>query len=328
MMKHTEPSSSSLKHDHAHAHRHAAERGTQAVVILTAVMMVVEIAGGYFFNSMALLADGWHMSSHVLAIGLNALAYIAARRLAHDPRYTFGTWKIEILAAFASAIILLAVAIHMAWESSLRLWHQSPIDYESSMLIAAVGLTVNLASAWLLHRAGHAEHDAHHATQTCPTSTSPCAADHHKQHTDLNLRAAYLHVLSDALTSVLAIVALALGMSLGWAWSDAVVGILGGILVAIWAIGLIRDTGPVLLDREMDHPIVARVRGRLSEAPEWGPATRVTDLRLWRTGRTRWACLIRLTTNAPQLDADTVRSYLSEHHELTHLTVEVHREIN
>jgi cation diffusion facilitator family transporter len=216
---------------------------------ITAAMMVVEIMAGWWFNSMALLADGWHMSSHAFAIGLSAFAYAAARRYSSDPRFAFGTWKIEILAGFASAIFLLGVAGMMVYSSLERLFSPQVIHYREAIFVAVVGLLVNILCAVIL---GHAHDDHHHEHEA--------HGEHHHHHHDLNLKSAYVHVIADAATSVLAIVALAGGLIYGWSWLDPVMGIVGAILVAVWAKGLLMDTGKVLLDREMDHPVVDEIR--------------------------------------------------------------------
>ena len=294
----------------------SAERGTRAVMWITAVMMVVEIVAGWWFNSMALLADGWHMSSHAFAIGLSAYAYGAARRYAQDPRFAFGTWKIEILGGFASAIFLLGVAAMMVFSSVERLFSPQTIHYREAIFIAVVGLLVNIVCAIILgksqhghHHHEHAGHDHHHH-------------DHH--HHDLNLKSAYLHVIADAATSLLAIVALAGGMFYGWSWLDPLMGIVGATLVAIWAKGLLIDTGKVLLDREMDHPVVDEIReviGSFEKADE----TRIVDLHVWRVGANAYACAIGLVTRNTTLTPDQVRKQLSQHEEIVHTTIEIHR---
>ena len=235
----------------------AAERGTRAVMWITAAMMVVEITAGWWFNSMALLADGLHMSSHAFAIGLSAFAYAAARRYSSDPRFAFGTWKIEILAGFASAIFLLGVAAVMVFGSVERIFSPQPIHYKEAILVAIVGLIVNIVCAMILG-AAH-DHHHHHAEENAHDQGHH-DHDHHHHHHDLNLKSAYVHVIADAATSVLAIVALAGGLMYGWSWLDPVMGIVGAILVAIWAKNLLRETGKVLLDREMDHPVVDEIR--------------------------------------------------------------------
>jgi cation diffusion facilitator family transporter len=307
-------------HDHARwRHEHvfdpgnaAGERGTRLVLWITAVAMVVEIAAGWLFNSMALLADGFHMSSHALAIGLSSLAYVAARRLARDPRFAFGTWKIEILAGFASAVLLLGVAALMVVGSVERLIDPAPIRYREALLVAVLGLGVNLLSARILGAAHHAGHD--HGQDHAHDHAAP----------DLNLRSAYVHVLTDAATSVAAIVALAGGWWLGWAWLDPAMGIAGAIVVAVWARGLIVDTGKVLLDREMDHPVVDEIRDVIATQ---GAAsdTLVTDLHVWRVGRATYACALTLVTHDDRLTPAMVRAWLAVHDEIVHSTIEIHR---
>jgi len=297
----------------------AAERGARRVLWLTLVTMVVEIGCGLWFNSMALLADGWHMSSHALAIGLTAVAYAAARRFAGDGRFAFGTWKIEVLAGFASAIVLLGVAALMVFGSVERILSPQAIHYKEAMAVAALGLAVNLLSAWLLGQAGHGHghdhgHDHGHGHHH--------HADH--AHEDLNLRSAYVHVLTDALTSVLAIAALAGGWWLGWSWLDPVMGIVGAALVAVWAKGLLVQTGKVLLDREMDDPVVDEIREVL-EPPGDNAHTRIADLHVWRVGRAAYACAVTLVTHDDALTADEVRRRLAVHEEVVHVTVEIHR---
>ena len=293
-------------HSHQfHTSNLGAERKTRLAVWLTAVMMVAEIAGGWFFNSMALLADGWHMSSHALALGLSLLAYAAARRYAGDRRFAFGTWKIEILGGYSSALLLLGVAALMAFQSVERLLTPGAIHYDEAIFIAVIGLAVNLICAWLL-RDDHTHHHEH-------------AHDHGHHHHDLNLRSAYLHVIADAATSVLAIVALVAGKLWGAAWLDPVMGLVGALLVALWAKGLLRDTGRVLLDAEMDAPVVEEIREVVAQLPV---AAAITDLHVWRVGKDQYACIVSLAT-AGALSADSVRKALGVHEELAHITVEV-----
>ncbi len=291
---------------------HAAERGTRAVMWITAAMMVVEIWAGWWFNSMALLADGWHMSSHAVAIGLSAYTYVAARRYAQDSRFAFGTWKIEILGGYTSAVFLLGVAAMMTFASVERIVAPQTIHFPEAIGIAVVGLVVNIACAVILGRAGdhhdhpHDEHAAHH------------------RHHDLNLRSAYVHVIADAATSVLAIVALGGGMLFGWNWLDPVMGIVGAILVARWAWGLLRDTSRVLLDREMDNPVTAEIPEAVADL-DHGGSTRIADLHLWRVGKARFACILSLVTHDAGMTPDRVKARLREHEELAHVTVEVNR---
>ncbi len=285
-----------------------AERNTRWAVWLTAITMVVEIAGGWIYNSMALLADGWHMSSHAMALGLSVLAYGAARRLAHSKRFAFGTWKIEILGGYTSAILLVGVAGLMLFQSVERLLAPSPIHYDQAILIAMVGLLVNLTCAWLL-KDGHAHH---HGTDS---------HDSHHHHHDLNLRSAYLHVMTDAATSLLAIVALFGGKWWGASWLDPVMGIVGAGLVSAWAYGLLRDTGRVLLDAEMDAPVVAEIHDAIKSAPV---EAAISDLHGWRVGKGSYACILSLVVDE-NVAPDDIKRYLGVHKELAHVTVELNQ---
>jgi cation diffusion facilitator family transporter len=301
------------EHPHVHVfdlHNPVAERRTRQVMWLTAVMMVVEIVAGTLSGSMALLADGWHMSSHALALGVSAGAYALARRHAQDPRFAFGTWKIEVLGGYTSAVFLLGVAGYMGFESVRRLVAPSPIHFDEAIPIAIIGLVVNVVSAWLLSSGSHG-HDHHHGH----------GHDHapHEHHHDLNLRSAYMHVLADAATSVLAIGALVGGRYFGASWLDPVMGIAGTLLVGRWALGLLRDTGRVLLDAEMDAPVVGEVREAVAALTE--PAT-LRDLHVWRVGKGKYACIVSIETDA-EFAAVDVRRHLAAHDELVHVTVEV-----
>ncbi len=292
-----------------------AETGTRWVLWLTLTTMIVEIAAGWWFNSMALLADGWHMSSHALAIGLASLAYAAARKYANDPSFAFGTWKIEVLAGYTSALFLLGVAALMVWGGIERLIEPAPIAYGEAMLVAVLGLAVNLGSAAILLRAGGHDHHGH-------DHGHGHGHDHHHGHEDLNLKAAYIHVLTDALTSVLAIAALAGGWLWGWNWLDPACAMVGAVLVALWAKNLLRDTSRVLLDREMDHPVVEEIREVIGELP---PGTQITDLHVWRVGNGAYACAISLLTHDSALTPLAIRQALAIHEEIAHVTVEIHR---
>jgi len=284
-----------------------AERKTRAVVWITAAMMAVEIVGGLWFNSMAVLADGLHMGSHALAIGLSSLAYFAARRWARDPRFAFGTWKVEVLGGFTSAIILVGVAAMMIFTSVERIVSPRPIRYQEAIVVAIVGLAVNVISALILGR-GH-RHDHDHGS-------------HHDHDDDLNLKAAYVHVITDAATSVLAIVALAGGWAFGWQWLDPAMGIAGAVLVAVWAKGLIGDTAKVLLDREMDAPIVDEIQETLQPLTDDG-RTAITDLHVWRVGQSVYSCTLTLSTTNRDLTPAAIRDALAAHREVVHTTIEI-----
>jgi len=294
------------------------ETRTHWVLAITLLTMVVEIAAGWWTGSMALLADGWHMGTHALALGVTAGAYYLARRHAGDTRYAFGTWKIEVLGSFASALVLGVVGVGIAVESLVRLWKAEPIEAQTALVIAVIGLVVNLVSAWLLHGAqgghghehGHHDHDhAHHGH------------DHEAHgHQDLNLRAAYAHVMADALTSVFAIAALSAAVWLGWNWLDPLVGVLGAVVIAVWAWGLMRQSAAVLLDREMDHPLTQQVR----QAIESDGDAKVADLHVWRVGREAFAAEVCIVADAP-LAPSVYRERLKAHAELVHVAIEVNR---
>ncbi len=303
-------------HDHVFADdSHAAERGTRLVMWITAAMMVIEIIAGSWFNSMALLADGWHMSSHAVAIGVSAFAYAAARRYAHDPRFAFGTWKIEVLGGFASAIFLLGVAGMMVVASVERILAPQAIHYQEAIVVAVIGLVVNIVCAMILgnehgHHHGHAHNDDH-------------GHEHAPAHGhDLNLKSAYIHVIADAATSVLVIIALAGSWMYGWSWLDPVMGIIGAGLVAVWAKNLIIETGKVLLDREMDHPVVQEIREVVETGSEAGD-TKISDLHVWRVGKRLYFCTLSVVTHDPGLTSEKVRSQLSVHEEIVHSTIEI-----
>lgn len=306
-----------LAHDHVFDSANpAAERGTRLVMWITAAMMVVEIGAGWWFNSMALLADGWHMSSHALAIGLSAFAYAAARKYARDTRFAFGTWKIEVLAGFASALFLLGIAALMAIGSFERILAPEPIHYRDAIVIAVLGLVVNVACAVIL---GHAHHDHGHGHDHGHHGHE----DHHGHGHDLNLKSAYVHVIADAATSVLAIAALAGGWLFGWSWLDPAMGIVGAVLVALWARNLILETGKILLDREMDAPVVDEIRAVIATASNAGRADLV-DLHVWRVGKQLFSCALSVVTDDPALTPARIRALLGVHEEIVHSTIEVH----
>jgi cation diffusion facilitator family transporter len=284
----------------------ANERKTLSVVLLTAGMMGLEIAAGGIFGSMALLADGWHMGTHAAALGITLFAYRYARRQARNSRYTFGTGKISVLGGFTSAVVLQVVAILMGIESVGRLFAPQTIRFGEAIAVAVVGLAVNLLSVRLLgadhHHHEHAE-DEH--------------ADHH-HHEDHNLKAAYLHVLADALTSVLAIIALVAGSFLGWVWLDALMGIVGSLVISRWAIGLLRETGHILLDGQASEDLVGKVRTLLEADAD----TRVADLHVWQVSERDAAAIISVVTHYPR-PAAHYRHLLVGLPGLAHVTIEV-----
>lgn len=297
-------------HTHAFGADRAAdgERRTRWVVALTVAMMVAEITAGIAFGSMALLADGWHMGTHAAALGVAAFAYAYARRHAADPRYSFGTGKVGALGGFASAVGLAVVALLVLVESAARLASPVAIRFDEAILVAVIGLAVNLASAWLLRDRDHGHDHGHDHDH-----------DHeHGEHRDHNLRAAYLHVLADALTSVFAIVALVAGKWLGWTFLDPVMGIAGSLVIARWSVGLLRDTAAVLLDAEVGS---AR-REAICRAIE-ADGARVSDLHVWRVGPRHLAAIVSVVSAAPGTPA-AYKARLRAFDDLVHVTVEVH----
>jgi cation diffusion facilitator family transporter len=255
------------------------------------------------------------MSSHVVALGLALFAYVIARKLAQDGRFSFGVWKIEVLGGYTSAILLLLVAVTMFYQSAARLITPVAIHYNEAITLAIVGLLVNLMCAWWLKDGHHHhhEHDHHHEDDH---------AHHHEHshaHEDLNLRAAYMHVVADAATSMLAIIALFGGKLFGADWLDPVMGIVGGVLVAVWALGLLRTSGRALLDAEMDAPVVEEIRAVIAAGTV--PAE-IRDLHVWRVGRNQYACVLSLITQA-DVDADFFKQQVQVHEELVHITIEI-----
>jgi cation diffusion facilitator family transporter len=297
-------------HDHVfdQDQQKAGEKRTLLIVILTAAMMVVEIATGLMYGSMALLADGLHMASHATALGIAVFAYVISRRLAADPRFAFGVGKINSLAGFASAVMLLGFALIMVIESTDRLINPLSIAFDQALVVAVIGLVVNGVSAWVListpHEHGHAHGHDHH--------------DHHGH--DHNLRAAYLHVLADAVTSLLAIVALLAGKYMGAGWLDPVMGIVGAALVARWSYGLIRETSRVLLDRQTEKEHLAA----LQEAIEGQSSDRVADLHVWSIGHGIFAAEIAIVSDSP-MPPNHYKSLIPMRLNIVHTTVEVHQ---
>jgi cation diffusion facilitator family transporter len=288
----------------------ARQHRTEWVVGLTLVTMILEVGFGYLTGSMALLADGWHMGSHVAALGLAVFAYRYARRQSGNLRFTFGTGKVSALGGYTSALLLALVAGFMAWESLSRLWQPIDIAYDEAILVAVAGLVVNLISAWLL-RDDHEAHDhAHHGH------------DHHdhEEHRDHNLQGAFMHVLADVLTSVLAIVALICGRHLGWTTLDPLMGMIGAGIILYWAKGLVRDTSRVLLDAE-DH---AETGKAIIAAIESRPDHKVVDLHIWRLGPAVRGCIVSILSHRPE-SVETYKKQLTALPGIGHVTVEINR---
>lgn len=291
-------------HDFSVLHEHG-ERRTLQVLILTATMMVVEIVAGVTFGSMALLADGWHMGTHAAAFMITIFAYRFARRHAASPAFAFGTGKVSVLGGFASAVALTVVALVMLAESALRLFNPQLIHFNEAIGVAVVGLAINVISALLLQD-HHGHEEAHHH-------------DHHHHH-DHNLKAAYLHVLADALTSVLAIVALVSGKFYGWHWLDPVMGMVGAAVIARWSYGLLRETGPVLLDESIEEEYKSLIRQRI----EGDADNRVTDLHVWKVGPVHYAVILSLVTHFPKPPAH-YKALLANLDRLSHITIEANQ---
>ncbi|HLE13796.1 MAG TPA: CDF family Co(II)/Ni(II) efflux transporter DmeF [Anaerolineales bacterium] len=299
------------KHEHTFGQDHVrpGEKNTRLVIALTATMMLVEIAAGIGFGSMALLADGLHMGSHTIALGISALAYFYARKYAADRRFNFGTGKANTLAGYTSAVLLAVFAFTMAWESIRRMFNPVPIEFNLAILVAVIGLIVNAVSVWILRdRQPHSHsHDHAHPGQ------------HADPHTDHNLRSAYLHVLADALTSVLAIVALLGGKFLGLVWMDPLMGLVGAVLVARWSVGLIREAMRVLLDQQGPAHLHQSIRQSIESQDD----NRICDLHLWSIGPGVFAAAISIVTDAPK-PPEEYKRLIPDHLGLVHATVEVH----
>jgi cation diffusion facilitator family transporter len=301
------------------------ERRTWIVIGLTAAMMVGEIVAGMIFGSMTLVADGWHMSTHAAALAIAAFAYRFARRHARDPRFTFGTGKLGDLAAFASALVLALVALFIGVESVLRLFHPVPIVFGQAIAVATLGLVVNLASAWLLgghgHEHGHSHaHDHHHHDHhhhEAGRAHDHGTRDHMELGRDHNLRAAYLHVLADAFTSVLAIVALLGGSFYGWIWLDPLMGIVGALVIAQWSLGLLRASGAVLLDAVPDRNLATKIGERIA-----ADGAEIADLHLWQVGPGHCCAIVSVVAANPKPPA-AYKALLAGLPTLSHVTVEV-----
>jgi cation diffusion facilitator family transporter len=293
--------------EHSHnflVDRNQAEKKTTIVLLLTTVTMVVEIIAGTTFGSLALLADGWHMATHVGAFGIAVFAYQYAKKYADNPKYTYGTGKVSVLGGFTSAIVLGVIALGIAIESCTRFFQVQNIKFDEAILVAVIGLVINLVSAFLLE--DHDHHDHHH--------------DHHdhQDHHDHNLRAAYIHVLADALTSVFAIIALFAGKFLGWVWMDALMGLVGAFVIGKWAYGLVQETASILLDGTIDKEVKLAIVNTI----EGDKDNRITDLHIWNVSENHLAATISLVTHYPQ-EPIYYKKLLSNIPSLSHVIVEV-----
>jgi cation diffusion facilitator family transporter len=307
-----------LEHSHvflAPSHERS-ERRTWAVIYLCGLMMVAEILGGLLFGSIALVADGLHMSTHAGALLLAAIAYSYSRRHAKDPRFTFGTGKLGDLAGFTSAIILAMIALLIGYESLLRILHPVPIHFAEAIPIACLGLGVNIVSAWLLSGGGHGHQHDHHQHHHEHHDGETNHHHSHAVHRDNNLRAAIIHVAADAAVSVVVILGLVLARAFGWLWMDPLAGIVGACVIASWSYGLIRDTSSILLDMNPDIALAEKLRSTVE-----GEGDRLTDLHLWRVGPGHLAAIVGVATR--RHDADYYRQQLARYKTLSHLTLEV-----
>jgi cation diffusion facilitator family transporter len=267
-------------------------------------MMVIEISAGYLYGSMALLADGWHMGTHAAALGITLLAYYYARRHSDNPDYSFGTGKVGVLGGFASAVVLAVIALLMGFESTKRLINPLPIHFNEAIIVAVMGLIVNIISAILLKEDHHHGHE--HATNQ---------VNH-----DHNLKAAYLHVMADALTSVLAIIALGAGKVFGWVWMDPIMGIVGALIITKWSYGLLVDTGRVLLDRNVNQEAISEIKAIIESDSD----NRVSDIHVWRVGPYYLSAIISIVTHFPN-SPEYYKNLLSGFDEISHMTVEVNK---
>ena len=288
-------------HDFARINRKG-ERRTKIVLLLTLVTMLVEIFAGIAFHSMALLADGWHMGTHVAAFLIAIFAYRYCRIHAHDDTFAFSPGKVSVLGGFASSVALAVVALIMLIESVQRILEPQTIHFNEAIVVAAFGLLINLVSALLLQdHHDHGDHDTHH-------------------HHDHNLKAAYLHVLADALTSILAIIALTAGKYYGWVWLDPIMGLVGATVILLWSYSLIKETGPLLLDESIDEDYKEAVKATIEKDSD----NRVTDLHIWRVGPGHYAIIMALVTQFPKTP-EYYKALLAGFHQLDHITVEVNQ---
>jgi len=295
------------QHDHSFRIENSqGERRTWLVIIITVTMMIIEIGAGYLFGSMALLADGWHMGTHAAALSITIFAYSYARRHADNPRYSFSTGKVGVLGGFASAVVLAVIALLMGGESLKRLYSPVTIQFNEAIGVAVLGLVVNLVCAYLLHAKEVHGHDQHHTSR--------------HQHHDHNLRAAYLHVLADALTSFLAIFALLTGKHFGWVWMDPVMGIVGAIVIIRWSLGLLSETSRILLDSEAAPDLTEKIRSVIEADSD----NLVADLHVWQVSPHHLSVILTVVTHFPQ-KPDHYKSLLKDFIGDAHVTVEVQK---
>ena len=280
------------------------ERRTKLVILITVIMMTVEISTGYMFGSMALLADGWHMGTHAAALSITVFAYIFARHHADNPRYSFSTGKVGVLGGFASAVVLGVIALIMGVESLRRLLAPVEIKFNEAIGVAIIGLVVNLVCAYLLHAKHGHDHDH----------------NHNSHHYDHNLRAAYLHVLADALTSFLAIFALLTGKHFGWVWMDPVMGIVGAVVITRWSFGLLKDTSRILLDKEATPDLAEKIRSTIESDSD----NLIADLHVWQVSPNNLSVILTVVTHFPQAP-DHYKALLNKIVGNAHITVEVQR---
>lgn len=305
----------------------SSEKKVLLVVVLTFSGMIFEIVLGFIFNSMALFADGWHMGTHFAALSISAIAYFLARKFTHDRKFAFGTWKIEILGAFTSAIILAIVGIFMIYMSVERFFKPLVIQYNQALIVAFIGLSINLVSAIILsHEHEHSNHEhnhlhnqgQHHHDKDDNNSHHHHNAEHAHQNVDYNLKSAYLHVIADAMTSVLAIIALLCAKYFNLNRLDPLMGIVGSMLILKWAHSLIKETSNILLDREMDTPLIVRIKNLVESDDD----TRISDLHVWRVAQNKYACIISIIAEKP-LPIDEYKKRLTILEELKHVTIEI-----
>lgn len=304
-----------MKHTHNYnIEKKASERKTFFVLLLTFATMVVEIITGWLYNSIALLSDGWHMSTHATALGLTLAAYYFARKYASDKRFVFGTWKIEILGAFTSSILLGLVGLYVLGISIERFLAPEVINYNYALLVAIIGFVVNLVSALILNHSHEHHHEHKHEHKH----------EHHHEHKheahDLNLRSAYMHVIADALTSVFAIVALLGAKYLNWNWLDPLMGLIGAALIFSWAFSLVKETSAILLDKSSDNTLQNSIVHKIESDNQ----SKVEDLHLWRVAQDKYACVLSIFPNNSYSISD-YRNRLLEYNQIVHLTIELEK---